>query len=276
MEAAGTVGNKTNVRQNQKSGQSAQNWQILPAGNYYCLVPQNMTTACLEVDGGKNVAGTNILMSAVNLGTAQKFRVIKGELEEIFSDVSKGAWYRDSVEYVFDNGLMSGYQGQFTPNASVTRAMTVEILYRLAGSPNVTDYSACTMFSDVDPKGWYANSVCWAYNTGVTTGYVDIMKFGVDDPVTREQLATFLYRYSQLRGYDTSKKGNYSALLNADKVSPYAAETMKWAVGTGLISGVKIVDQNDNITGMDLQPQGNATRAQMATILMRYCQEYGL
>lgn len=276
LEAAGSAGSRINVRQNIKSGQMSQNWQIVPGGSVYYLIPQNMPAYAMEAEDGKSVAGTNLLMSAVSLSKSQKFKFSTYVEPSAFKDVKKNDWYFDYAEYVYEKGLMTGYEGLFTPNANVTRAMTVEILYRLAGSPKVTDDSACTLFSDVDPKGWYANSVCWAYNTGVTTGYVDIMKFGVDDPVTREQLATFLCRYSQLRGYDTSKIGDYSALLNADKVSPYAAETLKWAVGTGLISGVKIVDKNGNTTGMDLQPQGNATRAQMATILTRYCQEYGL
>ena len=197
------------------------------------------------------------------------------EVCEAFSDVKHGAWYEAAVQYVYDNGIMSGNNGLFTPSGNITRAQLVTTLYRLAGSLEVTDYSAVKELTDVQPGKWYTDAVCWAYNTGITTGNTSTKAFGMNDPVTRQQLASFVYRYAEYKELDVTVRGNLSGLLNAEKVSKYAKDAVEWAVGTGLISGSEVTDSHGN-TVYDLNPGGNTTRAQAATILMRFCENNNL
>jgi hypothetical protein len=197
---------------------------------------------------------------------------VETDITEVFQDVFGNDWFVDSVRFVYDNGMMSGDAGYFKPHDNMTRAMMVTTLYRLAGEPAVTDYTALYTLSDVYADMWYTDAVCWAYNTGVTTGYPDRGIFGTDDSVTREQLATFLYRYAENRNLSTTESGDLSELLNAKQVSSYAKEAMEWSVGVGLISGME--SNVNGVTVYDLAPQGSATRAQLATILMRFCQYY--
>ena len=187
---------------------------------------------------------------------------------EIFSDVKAGKWYVDAVQYVYDNGLMSGNDGLFNPTGNVTRAQVVTTLYRLAGSPEVTDFSACDVFSDVVSGKYYTNAVCWAYNTGVGTG--NNGKFDISGFLTRQQLAAFLFRFAGHVGADVETRADYSTMLNANKVSSYAKEAVSWAVGAGLISGSEIKNADGSIS-YDLNPLGNTSRAQLATILQRFC-----
>ena len=190
---------------------------------------------------------------------------------ECFVDIVEREWYKDAVQYVFDKGLMSGSGEYFNPTKNMTRAQLVTTLYRLAGSPEVTDYSACHEFSDVLEGQYYTEPVCWAYNEGITTGSNGM--FNTSGNLTRQQLAAFFFRYANAMGYDTTQRGDYSSLLNADQVADYAQESMEWAVGAGLISGSKTTDAAGN-TVYDLNPQGNTTRAQLATILQRFCEKY--
>ena len=192
---------------------------------------------------------------------------------DVFTDVAEGKWYVPNVQYVYDNGLMSGNDGLFNPTGNVTRAQVVTTLYRLAGSPEVTDYSACDELSDVLPGKYYTDPVCWAYNTGVTTGNTSTMTFNVSTPVTRQQLASFFYRYAEYKGYDISESADISTMLNADKVSSYALTYVKWAVGAGIISGSETTGANGAVA-YDLKPQATATRAQLAAILQRFCEQY--
>ena len=192
---------------------------------------------------------------------------------DLFRDVAEGKWYVPNVQYVYDKGLMSGNDGLFNPTGNVTRAQVVTTLYRLAGSPEVTDYSACDELSDVLPGKYYTDPVCWAYNTGVTTGNTSTMTFNVSTPVTRQQLASFFYRYAEYKGYDISESADISTMLNADKVSSYALTYVKWAVGAGIISGSETTGANGAVV-YDLKPQATATRAQLAAILQRFCEQY--
>ena len=194
---------------------------------------------------------------------------------DLFTDVKEGKWYVANVQYVYDNGLMSGNNGLFNPTGNVTRAQVVTTLYRLAGSPKVTDYSACDELSDVLPGKYYTDPVCWAYNTGVTTGNTTTMTFNVNTPVTRQQLASFFYRYAEHKGYDISESADISTMLNADKVSSYAITYVEWAVGAGIISGSETTDANGAVA-YDLKPQATATRAQLAAILQRFCENNGI
>ena len=118
---------------------------------------------------------------------------------------------------------------------------------------------------------WYTDAICWAYNTGVATGNTSTMTFQTNDPVTRQQLAAFFYRYAELKGMDMSVEGDISGMLNADQVRDYAKEAVKWAVGWGLISGSEGTDANGQIV-YDLAPLATASRAQLAAILQRFCE----
>ena len=176
------------------------------------------------------------------------------DVSEIFIDVAPNAWYKDAVQYAYDNGLMTGVSAtEFAPEATTTRAMIVSILARLEG---VTSAETAG-FGDVNDE-WYATAVNWAANVGVVNGYED-NTFRPNQPITREQLAAILMNYASYKGEDVSARADLSNYT--DQPSAWATETMQWAVAEGLISGV---------TADQLQPQGNATRAQVAAILERF------
>ena len=188
---------------------------------------------------------------------------------ECFPDVYEGEWYVPYVQYVYENQLMKGSNGKFLPNDAMTRSMVVQTLYNLEGQPEIANEGAASVLKDVELSQWDGPAICWAYQNGITTGNTDTMTFNGNQPVTREQLAAFLYRYAKFKGYDRSRTDDLENLKNADQVSEYAIEAMKWAVGSGLISG-KMIYQNGVVVAMDLDPRGTATRAQMAAVLMRF------
>ena len=162
-----------------------------------------------------------------------------------FTDVSANNWFYDGVKYAYENGLMNGTSSSaFSPNANTTRGMIVTILARVEG---------------VNTNGtpWYAAGQKWAMDNGISDGT------NMPGVITREQLATILYRYAKQKGYDVSKSAALTAFSDADKVSGYAAEAMQWAVAEGLLQG----------SNGKLNPQGSATRAQVATILMRFMEK---
>ena len=187
---------------------------------------------------------------------------------EVFSDIKENAWYVSSVQYVYDNGLMSGNDGLFKPTEDISRAQIVTTLYRLAGSPEIADRSAMTDFLDVFENKYYTDALCWAYEKGIATG--NDGKFNPTGKLTRQQMAAFFYRYAGYAGFDITDRGDISGMLNADKVSGYAKDAVEWAVGTGLISGSEKTIAGNKVK--DLNPGGNTTRAQVATILMRFCE----
>lgn len=163
-----------------------------------------------------------------------------------FTDVSANNWFYDGVKYAYENGLMNGTSSNaFSPNANTTRGMIVTILARVEG---------------VNTNGtpWYAAGQKWAMDNGISDGT------NMPGVITREQLATILYRYAKQKGYDVSKSAALTAFSDADKVSGYAAEAMQWAVAEGLLQG----------SNGKLNPQGSATRAQVATILMRFMEKF--
>ncbi len=175
-----------------------------------------------------------------------------------FTDVQAGVWYADAVKYVFEQGLMSGISAQqFGPDSTVTRGQVVTILWRLAGSPTVSGKT----FTDVSASVWYADAVAWASANGVVSGYESGL-FGPEDQVTREQLAAILYRYALISGKDTEKTADLSGYTDSVTISTWAPQAVKWAVGSGLISGTGATT---------LSPRGTATRAQIAVILQNYC-----
>ena len=178
-----------------------------------------------------------------------------------FWDIPASHWAHDEVTYVYENDLMNGTSStHFSPDARTTRAQVVTVLYRLAGQP-AADWA--NPFWDVPASAWFHDAVTWAWENDITGG-VSSTHFGAGNAVTREQLATFLYRYAQDQGYDTSARADLSGYSDAGLVSSYATEALSWANATGLITGT---------TGTTLSPQGSATRAQVATILSRFCQD---
>ena len=175
-----------------------------------------------------------------------------------FIDVNTKEWYHPYVDYAVTHGLFGGTSANtFEPETAMTRAMLVTVLWRYEGQPKGYQNT----FSDVNAKdgSWYIDAVAWASANGVVNG-VGNGKFDPEGKITREQMAAILFRYAQKKGIDTSKRGNLSAFPDANKISAYAKEAMYWTVGEGIING----------SDGKLLPQGNATRAQVATILMRY------
>lgn len=180
-----------------------------------------------------------------------------------FGDLTAAAWYHDGVHYCLENGLMQGVSGgKFLPDGSTTRAQLVMILWRLEGSPETT---GAVRFGDTAGGAWYTEAVRWAVGCGVVKGY-DNECFGPDDAVTREQMAAILYRYAQHKGYDVSagEDTNILSFDDAFAVSEYAIPAMQWACGSGMVHGIARDGR------MLLAPRDTTTRAQTATLLMRF------
>ncbi len=175
-----------------------------------------------------------------------------------FADVSGSDWFYNDVRYVYEKGIMDGTGAdRFSPNAPLTRAMIVTILYRMAGSPSV---SGSSDFTDVAASKWFAKAVAWAAANGIVNGYGSGL-FGPNDPVTREQLAAILYRYAVYGGMTAvTLEENLGSFADTAQLSAYAIQAMNWAVGQGLING----------SGSNLVPKAQATRAQVAAIIHRY------
>ncbi len=173
-----------------------------------------------------------------------------------FVDVGAKDWFHEAVDFAVERGLFGGMSpNTFEPNAPMTRAMLVTVLWRYEGEPKAPDNT----FSDVKAGTWYSDAVSWASANGVVNG-VGSNKFDPEGNITREQMATILYRYCSGKGIDTSKQGSLSGFPDVGKVSSYAKTALQWTVAEGIIGG----------SDGKLLPQGNATRAQVATILMRF------
>lgn len=182
-----------------------------------------------------------------------------------FTDIADNAWYADAVRYVYKHGLMAGTSATtFAPDVTTSRSMIATILWRMAGSP-VVNYAMT--YTDVAQGQWYSEAVRWATSEGIVGGYGNGL-FGTNDPITREQFAAMLYRFAQEQGYDVSIGENTNILSYTDvaDLSEYAIPATQWAVGAGIINGTG--------DGSTLTPQGQATRAQAAVMLMRFCEEY--
>lgn len=211
-----------------------------------------VTTAVYTV-----TVNTAALPEPITPGVDNKKPASKPEVKLPFTDVSTSDWFYDDVAFVYKNGLFSGTDSRsFSPNASMTRAMLVTVLYRLEGDPTVTGRSS---FTDVRSGAYYEKSVIWAAANGIVTG-TDSTSFSPDAKVTREQLAAILYRYAQYRKLDTDASAKLNSFTDADSVSAYASEALGWAVSEGLINGAS----------GKLMPKGDATRAQVAAILHRF------
>lgn len=178
-----------------------------------------------------------------------------------FTDVRTGDWWYGNVLYVYEKGLMTGTsQTTFSPQATTTRGMIVTILHRLAGSPG----AGGAPFTDVAAGQYYAVPIAWAASYGIVNGY-DAARFGPNDPITREQMAAILYRYAGRMGYDTTAQGDPSQFRDSGRIHAYAWTPLAWANGRGLING-----KGDGV----LDPTGQATRAEVAAILQRFCEGF--
>lgn len=177
-----------------------------------------------------------------------------------FTDMN-GHWAYDAVSYAYKNSLMNGVNAsRFAPDSTLNRAMMVTMLYRMTGSPAVSGNS---VFSDVPSGKWYSDAVQWASVNGVVNG-VGKDRFALDTQITREQMASMMMRYAQFKQYSTGKSADLSAFNDAGSISSWALESMKWANAAGLINGR---------TASTIAPQDTATRAEAATILMRFCEK---
>lgn len=176
-----------------------------------------------------------------------------------FNDVSANDWFASAVDYVTGKGMMNGTaDNTFSPKAHTTRGMVVTMLYRLENQPSTSAAS----FTDVASGAYYANAVAWANANGIVSGYGS-GKFGPNDKVTREQLAAILYRYAQYKKYDVSGAKSLDGYTDAQSVSSYAVPALQWANAAGIVTGK---------SGSKLDPKGNATRAEVAAMLMRFCE----
>ena len=214
-----------------------------------------MSDPPVNLDFHPNAYGHTLIAQTIGAVTT-----VTGKVDLPFADVPDGAWYEEAVAYVYANGLMAGTGSTtFAPGATTTRGMIVTILYRLEGEPAVT---AGSSFTDVGSGAWYADAVAWAAANSIVGGYGG-GKFGPEDNITREQMAAILYRYAQYKGYDVSvgEDTNILSYVDADQMSEYAIPALQWACGAGLLSGKG---------GGVLDPAGTATRAEVATILMRF------
>ena len=181
-----------------------------------------------------------------------------------FTDVSEKDWFYGDVMFVYENGLMLGTSKTlFSPHGTATRGMMATILWRMEGSPVPKGKNS---FTDVEAGKWYADAITWTAENGIFAGYGKD-KFGPGDPITREQLAAIFYRYADYKGYDLTVKGDLDKFKDADKITDYAKTAMQWAVGSGLMKGK---------SGNLLDPQGTATRAEIAAMLHRFIEKYEL
>lgn len=198
--------------------------------------------------------------SAVTVGVSY-VKATETPSETKFNDVSANDWFASAVDYVTGKGMMNGTaDNTFSPKANTTRGMVVTVLYRLENQPSTSAAS----FTDVASGAYYANAVAWANANGIVSGYGS-GKFGPNDKVTREQLAAILYRYAQYKKYDVSvgEDTNILSYDDAQSISSYAIPAIQWACGAGVVTGK---------SGSKLDPKGNATRAEVAAMLMRFCE----
>ena len=177
-----------------------------------------------------------------------------------FVDVVKDAWYYPAVEYVYNNELMNGTNGglTFEPNVNLNRAMMAAVLYNMEGGP---DCDKSGLFSDVADGMWYTDAVNWAASNNIVSGMPD-GTYAPNQALTREQMASILYRYAEYKGIDTDARADLGKFTDGNTTSAWATDVVQWAVAEKLINGV----------GTELQPKGTASRAQVATVLMNYCE----
>lgn len=190
--------------------------------------------------------------------TAEEGGLTVENVNSVFADIHPGDWCAAAVVYVYNDGMMTGTEKGFDPNALTTRGMLVTMLYRLEGSPETEPVT----FTDVHDGDWYGSAVFWASRQGVVQGYKD-GSFNPNGPVTREELAMLLFRYAGTKDANTAIRGSLAKFRDNGAVSGWASEAVQWAVGAEIMSG-----DSEGI----LKPAGRATRAEVATMLMRFCE----
>lgn len=226
-----------------------------------------MLSACsgdmtITDQNGKAIEVSSVGKHTYTFNLADK-PVIESRWENPFIDVKENDWFYDAVRYCYENGLMNGTtEITFSPALPTSRAMIVSILWRLEGSPD----TGSVTFADVSADQYYADAVAWAASEGIVSGY-DEKTFAPDDAVTREQMAAILYRYGNYKGWDMSEDVSLDGFSDAYAVSGYAQPAIYWAASHGIISGME-----DNL----LAPQSDATRAQVASILMNLCKNFAV
>ena len=226
-----------------RAGQSGDVYQISEDGTV-----EKLTGICRSQNGGLWAE-----ISTTRLGTF----VAVPPLNLPFTDVQEGDWFYDAVAYAYANELFTGTSATtFSPNGTMTRSMLVTVLWRMEGEPTA---NSANPFADVAAGAWYADAVIWASSTGIVNG-TGAAAFDPNGSVTREQIAAILYRYAKTKGWDVNGASSLSTFLDGAQVSDWAARAMEWACGEGLITGK---------TGGLLDPQGQASRAEVATMLMR-------
>ena len=223
----------------------------LKAGTYYVRVKETDTTlagktAKLTVPEGKVVTPPPVPE--------------KEDVTKVFKDVIAGQWYVNAIQYVYDRKIMNGTsKDTFEPNTVLTRAQFITVLHNMEGKPDAAYMNTIT---DVPPGKWYTTPIMWAYANDITSG-IFLDEFGVNVKITREQLATLLYKYAVIKKYNTTFKDNVlDPYPDTDKISTWASESMKWAISNGVISG-----KPDNKGGKILDPKGEATRAECAQMI---------
>ena len=222
-------------------------------------IPADTTPGTVAVD-----AGTGEIVK-LSVPTEDGMLVkLDGSASLVLVDMSKdftdtdSHWAEDAIDFATAHGMFSGTSATtFSPDRTMTRGMIAVVLHNFEDNP---DHAFEGSFDDVHPDSWYADGIHWMVDNGIASGYGN-GQFGAEDNITREQLATFLYRYAGAMGYGTSGGSSLSGFTDADSVSSYATEAMQWAVGNGLFGGM-----GDGT----LAPRGSATRAQVATILTRF------
>lgn len=216
------------------------------------------------------LAGVHVLQGKWSAGSAMREALLSytesggsgPEQGGSFPDVRPNDWFYDAVQYVYGEGMMTGMEdGSFAPRRTTTRAQIVTILHRMAGSPAEGNSS----FSDVSKGDWYAKSVNWAASNQIVGGYEN-GTFAPQKSVTREEMATILYRFAKYMKLETGVTGDLSEFSDSSTISPWAKTAMEWAVGQNILNGSNHL----------LLPKGNATRAQIAQIFMNFSEQNGV
>lgn len=250
------IGTKVTLKATPDAGYQLKEWQVKDAAGKSITVTSNSFNM-----PASDVTVTTVFEKKVNnnQGHTSNDNPAHNCPSLAYSDLDVTKWYHLSTDYVIANGLMNGVgDGKFTPHDTTTRGMIVTILYRLEGKPGV---SGDCPFNDVKAGSWYEDVVAWAEKNGIVEGYGN-GKFGPEDTITREQMATILYRYAEYKGYDVTGKADLTKFTDSDEISTWAKTALSWANANGLVEG----------DGSKLMPKGDAERCQIAAILHRFCE----